>query len=162
MSLSIESVITDLGSKTFGVTVKDVPADAFVAAYAQHLKRGGKIKLPSWIDVVKTARFKQLGPQNPDWFFIRTASVARKVYLQKGIGVTGFSKIYGGRHKHGVRRRHFKAASTGIIKECLRQLQALEIVELDPKKGRRITPKGQKELDTIAVQLKANSKFVLP
>ncbi|KAL3721313.1 hypothetical protein ACJRO7_033758 [Eucalyptus globulus] len=39
-------------------TVKDVSPHEFVNAYAAHLKRSGKIELPHWTDIVKTARSK--------------------------------------------------------------------------------------------------------
>ena len=36
-------------------SLRDVAAADFIAAYAAHLKKGGKIELPEWVDVVKTA-----------------------------------------------------------------------------------------------------------
>ena len=33
-----------------------------------------------WVDSVKTATYKELAPYDPDWFYIRAASVARKLY----------------------------------------------------------------------------------
>ena len=46
-------------------------ADAFIAAYASHLKRSGKIEVPQWVDMVKTGAFKELAPYDQDWFYIR-------------------------------------------------------------------------------------------
>ena len=40
------------------------------------------MELPTWADVVKTASYKELAPYDPDWFFVRAASMARKVYLK--------------------------------------------------------------------------------
>ena len=54
-----------------GVTVKDVAAQDFVIAYAAHLKRIGKIEVPKWADLVKTAAFKELAPYDQDWYYIR-------------------------------------------------------------------------------------------
>lgn len=51
--------------------VKDVPAEAFIKAYASHLKRSGKLEVPTWVDTVKTGTFKELGPYDPDWFYVR-------------------------------------------------------------------------------------------
>jgi ribosomal protein S19E (S16A) len=34
--------------------LRDVSAAAFITAYAAHLKKGGKLELPEWVDVVKT------------------------------------------------------------------------------------------------------------
>eukprot|EP00966_Prymnesium_polylepis_P019692 454071-Prymnesium_polylepis.1 len=69
-----------------GVTVKDVASHDFVIAYAAHLKRIGKIEVPKWADLVKTATHKELAPYDPDWYYIRAAAIARRVYLRAGTG----------------------------------------------------------------------------
>lgn len=51
--------------------VRDVNAHAFVKAYAAFLKKSGKITVPKWVEYAKTASFKELGPLDPDWFYIR-------------------------------------------------------------------------------------------
>ena len=33
-----------------------------------------QIQLPSWVDIVKTAPFKELAPYDPDWYYIRAGS----------------------------------------------------------------------------------------
>ncbi|KAG0587543.1 hypothetical protein KC19_2G172800 [Ceratodon purpureus] len=131
-------------------TVKDVSSHEFVRNYAAHLKRSGKIEVPVWADLVKTATFKELAPYDADWYYIRTASMARKIYLRGGIGVGAFKKIYGGRKSNGVRPSHFAKSSGSIARHCLKQLEALNIVEKDPKGGRRITSDGQRDLDQVA------------
>ena len=35
-------------------TVKDVVAQSFIQAYANHLKKRGKFQVPMWADLVKT------------------------------------------------------------------------------------------------------------
>lgn len=57
-----------------GVTVKDVPAKQFIDAYAAQLKQSGKVELPKWVDLVKTACFKELPPIDADWFYTRTGT----------------------------------------------------------------------------------------
>jgi small subunit ribosomal protein S19e len=131
-------------------TVKDVSSHEFVRNYAAHLKRSGKLEVPVWADLVKTATFKELAPYDADWFYIRTASMARKIYLRGGIGVGAFKKIYGGRKSNGSRPSHFAKSSGSIARQCLKQLEALNIVEKDPKGGRRITSDGQRDLDQVA------------
>lgn len=49
----------------------DNSADAFITAYASHLKRSGRIEMPTWADIVKTGAFKELAPYDPDWYYIR-------------------------------------------------------------------------------------------
>jgi small subunit ribosomal protein S19e len=53
-------------------TVRDVNAQDFVKAYAAFLKKTGKLEVPKWVDIVKTGTFKELGPLDPDWFYVRT------------------------------------------------------------------------------------------
>ena len=57
-----------------GITVRDVPAEAFIKAYAQHLKNTGRFDPPAWVDLVKTAPSKELAPFDQDWYFIRAGA----------------------------------------------------------------------------------------
>lgn len=109
-----------------------------------------QIEVPAWADLVKTATFKELAPYDADWYYVRAASMARKIYLRGGIGVGAFKKIYGGRKSNGVRPSHFAKSSGSIARHCLKQLEQLNIVEKDPKGGRRITSDGQRDLDQVA------------
>ena len=59
------------------------------------MKQADKLQLPPWTDVVKTAHWKELSPYNPDWYYVRAASVARQIYLKQGLGVGKLRKIYG-------------------------------------------------------------------
>merc|ERR1712062_888467 len=79
-----------------GVCVKDVSQQAFVMAFAAHLKKSGKLKVPAWVDLIKTGVHKELSPYNPDWYYIRCASTLRHLYIRGGVGVKTFQKIYGG------------------------------------------------------------------
>ncbi|KAJ4819333.1 40S ribosomal protein S19 [Rhynchospora pubera] len=133
-----------------GRTVKDVSPHEFVKAYAAHLKRSGKMELPHWTDIVKTARFKELAPYDPDWYYIRAASMARKIYLRHGIGVGGFQKIYGGRRRNGSCPPHFCKSSGAVARHILQQLQKMDIIDIDPKGGRLLTSQGRRDLDQVA------------
>merc|ERR1712210_119033 len=65
------------------VCVKDVDQQEFVKAFSQFLKNSGKVKVPEWADIVKTATHKELAPYDPDWFYVRCASLARHLYMRK-------------------------------------------------------------------------------
>ncbi|XP_075111472.1 small ribosomal subunit protein eS19x-like [Nicotiana tabacum] len=75
-------------------TMKDVSHHEFVKAYAAHLKRSGKMELPEWTNLVMTGKLKELAAYDPGWYYIRAASMARKIYLRGGIVVGGFRRIY--------------------------------------------------------------------
>ncbi|KAK1359837.1 putative ribosomal protein S19e, Winged helix-turn-helix DNA-binding domain protein [Heracleum sosnowskyi] len=133
-----------------GKTVKDVSPHEFVKAYAAHLKRSGKMELPHWTDIVKTGTFKELAPYDNDWYYIRAASMARKIYLRGGLGVGAFRRIYGGSKRNGSAPPHFCKSSGGIARHILQQLQTMNIVDFDSKGGRKITSSGQRDLDQVA------------
>ena len=99
---------------------------------------------------MKTGAFKEQAPYDPDWYFVRCASVARHIYLKGGLGVGAMKKMYGGSQRRGVRPNKFAKGAGGLIRSCLQQLEKLNIVEQDENGGRRITSKGQRDLDRIA------------
>mmetsp|Transcript_15184 Transcript_15184/g.17723 ORF Transcript_15184/g.17723 Transcript_15184/m.17723 type:complete len:167 (+) Transcript_15184:209-709(+) len=140
-----------------GTTVKDVSSHAFVKMYAEHLKRQGKIELPSWVDLVKTATHKELAPFDEDWYYVRAASIARHVYLRPHTGIGGLRKKYGSRARRGTKTEHFHQANSGLIRHILQQLEAIGVVEKDGK-GRIITSTGQQDLDRIAGNLKSQEE----
>ncbi|MBA0857855.1 hypothetical protein Goshw_018217, partial [Gossypium schwendimanii] len=92
-----------------------------------------QIELPPWTDIVKGGKLKELPPYDPDWYYIRAASMARKIYLRGGLGVGAFRRIYGGAKRNGSRPRHFCKSSGSIARHILQQLQNVYIVDLDTK-----------------------------
>eukprot|EP00406_Dinophysis_acuminata_P051458 CAMPEP_0179302956 /NCGR_PEP_ID=MMETSP0797-20121207/48332_1 /TAXON_ID=47934 /ORGANISM="Dinophysis acuminata, Strain DAEP01" /LENGTH=152 /DNA_ID=CAMNT_0021012503 /DNA_START=38 /DNA_END=493 /DNA_ORIENTATION=+ len=133
-------------------TVKDVRPETFIAAFAQHLKRQGRFEIPKWADVVKTSKSKELPPSDPDWLYVRAASMVRKIYIRGGVGVGKFRRIYGGQERRGTRTNKFCLSSGKISRYVLQQLEEMSLVEQAEDGGRRITNEGQRELDTVAVQ----------
>merc|ERR1712137_1488777 len=101
-----------------------------------HLKNSDKFELPVWADLVKTSTTKELAPYGDDWYYIRAASIARKVY--------------GCAFKNGVRHQHFKRANAGIIRSVLLQLEEMKVTEKCENGGRKMTRVGQQDLDRIA------------
>jgi small subunit ribosomal protein S19e len=100
------------------------------------------MEVPTWVDIVKTASYKELAPYDPDWFYIRAASMARKLYVSGNMGVGAFRKNYGGAKNDGVCRFHHAIGSGSVARAILKQLESVGVVEKGPK-GRRITPSGQ-------------------
>jgi len=132
-----------------GITVKDVSAADFIKTYALFLKKSGKIQLPKWHDIVKTGKHKELAPYNVDWYYVRTASIARRVYLRGGVGVGALKKVYGGAQRNGTRPSHFSTASGAIIRSIFHNLEKIKVIQQD-RKGRRLTASGRRDLDRIA------------
>lgn len=90
-----------------GITVRDVAAADFIKAYAAHLKNTGRVELPSWCDLVKTAPHKEMCPYDQDWYYIRAGEketydrrVLGKGQRTNGVGGTG--KLRNGRCMDGA------------------------------------------------------------
>nr|ABV22443.1 40S ribosomal protein S19 [Oxyrrhis marina] len=141
--------------KVYGV--KDVMPGDFVIAFAQHLKRQGKMEMPKWVDYAKTGHFKQLAPLDPDWLYHRAASLARQLYVKNGKGVLHFRRIYGGKQRRGHIPNKRATASGKIIRYCMQQLESMGLVEACPDGGRRVTPQGMRELDVVARKVSEGS-----
>jgi len=138
-------------------TVFDVDPNKLIEKTAEALQKEGKIKAPEWAPFVKTGTHKKRPPVNRDWWYTRAAAVLRTVYVsKKPIGVSKLRGKYGGKKRNGVKPKHFEKGSGAIIRKVLQQLQTNNYLELDVKslnKGRKITGKGKKLLDSLAKEL---------
>jgi small subunit ribosomal protein S19e len=126
---------------------------AFNVALAQELKKFEAIKAPAWSFFVKTGVSKQRTPENPDFWYIRTASILRQLYLNGVVGVERLRTRYGGRKNRGGRPARFKKSSGKMIRLMLQQSEKEGLVETvkDQQFGRRLTKKGREFLDAIKV-----------
>ena len=70
------------------VSVKDVSQQDFTVALAAHFKKSGKMKIPEWVDLIKTNVGKELAPYDEDWFYVRCASMARHIYIRYNVVIT--------------------------------------------------------------------------
>ncbi|NPE09129.1 MAG: 30S ribosomal protein S19e [Asgard group archaeon] len=133
-------------------TVYDVPAEDLIQTIAVELKKYNKITPPEWASYVKTGSFKQHAPQNPDWWFVRCASLLRKVYVSGPIGTSHLRKAYGGL-KHGRNSPEKSTRASGaVIRKALQQLESEGLIT-SSRKGRTISAKGRSLLDKSSATL---------
>jgi small subunit ribosomal protein S19e len=135
-------------------SVKDVPAGALISKAAEELKKSEQIKPPAWAAFAKTGVHKQRPPAQRDWWYIRSASVMRRVYLGQSLGVSKLRKAYGGRKNRGHKPEHTFKASGAVIRKVLQQLEAGGYVKTEKGAGRKITPKGHSFLNRVAREIK--------
>ena len=117
------------------VTARDVGAPALIKAFSAHLKRQGKMTLPNNLDLQKTAKFKELAPYDSDFFYIRAAALARRLYLYNNQGVGHFATTFGGQQRRGTRTNKFGKGFTGVNRRALQELAKIGIVKVDDKNG---------------------------
>jgi small subunit ribosomal protein S19e len=142
-------------------TVYDVPPKDLIDAVAQELKTTGKVQPPEWAAYVKTGVHKEMPPTNPDWWYVRCASVLRRIYIDGPVGVSRLRSYYGGKHRRSVVTPTFAKGSGSIARTALQQLEKAGYVK-KLKTGRQVTPEGQAFLDDISHQIKSKLQETIP
>ncbi len=135
-------------------TVYDVPANKLITKVAEKLKKFPELKKPSSLEYVKTGVSRERRPDNPDWWYVRCASVLRKIYIHGPVGIESLRTAYGGRKSRGSRPEHFRKGSGKIIRTIVQGLEKLGFLEKVEGKGRKITNKGKSFLDRAAHEVK--------
>ena len=133
-------------------TAYDVPTDRLIKETAKDLKDNLKIEHPEWALIVKTGTHKERKPSDPDWWWMRSASVLRRIYLEGPVGVQRLRTFYGGKKNMGHRPEEFRKASGKVIRTILKELDAKGLTE-SSRGGRKITKKGQSYVDKIASKI---------
>jgi small subunit ribosomal protein S19e len=133
-------------------TVYDVPADRLIKETAEDLRENVKLRRPDWALYVKTGVSRERKPVNPDWWWVRAASILRRIYIDGPVGVQRLRTYYGGKKNRGRIPREFRRASGKVIRTILKELDSEGLTEAG-KRGRGITPKGQSYLDKISSKI---------
>ncbi len=135
------------------VSVKDVPADALINRLSKYIKDNvSEVNPPEWSTFVKTGRSRERPPDDPNWWYVRAASILRKIYLYGPLSIKDLRRMYGGRKDRGVKPEHFYLAGGSIIRNILHQLEAAGLVD-NTEKGRILTPKGRSLLDKLSTEI---------
>ena len=133
------------------VGIYDVPAAELIKEVAKDLKQ--KIKAPEWSRFVKTGSHVERAPTNPDWFYVRNASILYRIYHEGPLGTGSLRTYYGGRKNRGRAPERKRRAGGKVIRVCLQMLEKDGLIKKD-KKGRAITGKGVKYLNAKAKEVK--------
>ena len=132
--------------------VYDIPSTDLIVKLAERLKKDKKIEPPDWVAYVKTGSHVEKIPQNRDWWYIRCASLVRKVYLHGPIGTSDLRSMYGGRKRIGYNLDHHRDAGGSIIRKALQQLESGWISD-QKEGGRLMSDEGMKKIDRLATEI---------
>ena len=134
-------------------TVFDVPAELLINTVADEFRdNNDKIVAPEWTKLVKTGVHKERKPENIDWWYVRCASILRRVYIDGPVGVRSLRTFYGGKKDRGVNPEKFRKGSGSIVRVALHQLEDAGYVE-KVDAGRIVTPEGRSFLDNTSAEL---------
>jgi small subunit ribosomal protein S19e len=130
--------------------INEVEADKLIEALSKELEKMEEMKPPAWAAYVKTGVCKERPPAQKNWWFIRSASILRKLYLESPMGVSKMRGIYGHRKRRGHKPEHRYPASGAIIREIFQQLEKAGFVKNEKRKGRMLTLKGKTFLKDVS------------
>jgi small subunit ribosomal protein S19e len=128
----------------------DVPPSVLLPQLASELRSRQAVAPPPWATFVKTGVHKQRAPVQVDWWYLRSASVLRKIYLQGHVGIMRLSAEYGGKRDRGSAPYHARTGSRAVLREIVHQLEKSGLVQPYKTLGRRLSPEGEKLLTSVS------------
>lgn len=144
-------------------TIYNIPAEKIIERTVEYLKDNvPEVTPPPWVAFVKTGSHRENPPRDPDWWYIRSASLLRKIYINGPIGIARLRKEYGGRSRKGNVGKHKKSGGAVIIRSSLQQLEKAGLIKTVEKKGRIITNKGTALLDSLATDIQKKLEKDIP
>ena len=135
------------------VTVYDVPAEKLILKVAEKLKQNSAIVPPEWAEFVKTGVHTEKAPSQEDWWFTRSASIMRKLYVKGPMGSSKLAAEYGGYRDKGTMPNSAVKGSRNIARKCMIQLEQAGYLVSKDKQGRAISPSGMSLLDNAAKEV---------
>lgn len=141
--------------------VEEVCPTKFIDALSKKLKEEEKIPVPAEAEYIKTGHGKEQSPENPNWYFVRTASILRKLYIEElknpgrckhGLGSIWFSRAYTTLKNNGHKPSHTVTGSKSLVRRILQSLEAANLVSQVPKGGRKLTATGHQYLQEVALK----------
>ncbi len=134
------------------VSIRDAEPKKVIDAAAEELK--GKIKMPEWARYVKTGVSKERPPESADWWYVRGASILRRLYLNSPVGVSRLRTYYGSLHRRGHKPAHFARGGGKTIRTLLIDLEKAGLIAKEKKgnviTGRVLTNEGIKFMNQAA------------
>lgn len=133
-------------------TIYDVPADALIEEVAARLE--DRIDEPEWVEFTKSGSGKELPPEQDDFWYVRSASLLRKVAQNEPVGIERLATEYGskkrGSNRYSVRPGRHSAGSRKLIRASLQALEEEGLVTTAAGEGRRVSDEGEAFLSEVA------------
>ena len=125
-----------------------------IRTVAEKLKEYPEINPPQGSEFWKTAFFKELAPlDSENFWYIRCASLLRKINKLGPIGVNRLRKFYGGRNRRGSGLNHSAKGSGKIVRVGLQQLEDAKLITKTEKNGRKLSSEGKSLLERTAYSI---------
>ena len=132
--------------------VRTINPEKYNKALVEALRKIEEFQKPEWVDFVKTGTNKERPNTDPDFWYLRAASILRQIYIKGIVGVERLRTRYGNRKKRGMKPSKFVKGSGKIIRTILQQAEEAGLVAKaeSSKKGRKLTEKGKEFMEKVA------------
>jgi len=130
--------------------IKETESARLIETISKELEKMEQMKPPEWARFAKTGVCKERPPTQKNWWYIRSASILRKLYVEGPAGVSRLRRVYGHRKRRGHKPEHKYPASGSVIREIFQQLEKAGLVKSEKRKGRMLTEKGKTFLKEAA------------
>lgn len=142
------------------MSIYKVESSELINILAEKLKEfSDLIYPPEGSEFWKTASYKELAPvDSENFWYIRCASLLRKIKKYGPIGVNKLRKHYSGRSRKSSGKRHSIRGSGKIIRVALQQLENANLLTKVEKEGRIVSPEGISLLERTAYNIIRNKK----
>jgi len=131
--------------------IRSIHPEKYNKSLAEALKKILEFKKPEWVDFVKTSAHRKRPSSDEDFWFKRSASILRQIYIKGVVGVERLRTRYGGKKQRGKRPPEFRKGGGKIIRTILQQAESAGLIEKvkDKKSGRKLTVKGREFMDGV-------------
>ena len=143
-------------------TVFDVPSKELIDEVAKKLETDKIVSMPEANSYSRTGVSKENPPENNNWWYVRCASILRKIYINDGIGIEHLRAEYGGKRNRGYKPHKARSGSGSITRRAVQQLEKAGYVTRIKGKGRVLTPKGRSFLDNTSNGVMKNVEGYYP
>ena len=143
-------------------TAYDVPAKELIDVLAKKLQNEKSVTPPEGSNYMRTGVNKENPPTDKDWWYVRCASILRKIYINNGIGVEHLRAEYGGKRDRGSKPYKARSGSGAIARKAVQQLEAAGYVTKIKGKGRVLTPKGRSFMDNTSHEVMKDVGSYIP
>jgi small subunit ribosomal protein S19e len=130
-------------------------AEEYVLNLAEALKAIPEFEVPEWVHFVKSGSSRERPPFDSSAFwYVRSASILRQLYIKGVVGVGKLRTRYGSRKNRGGMPSEFRKSGGKIIRVILQQAEKAGFVEKVNRfqHGRRLTEKGKEFLDSVKIK----------
>lgn len=140
------------------MSIRDVHPRILTERLSEKLEKLDEIQPPEWSHYVKTGAHKNRPPEQPNWWYLRSASILRRLYEGGPIGVSRLRSRYGGRRDRGSSPEKFRKGGGKIVRTILQQLESAGLVTKVEGRGRKISKEGESILHRLANQIERETR----